>query len=529
MSVLKRLPIYMVLLAAAAITIGMMFPTRVVPASAPGAEFSAERAILHLPQIAGMPHPQRSDAQVAVRAYLVSELTAMGLEVEVQQSLGLENVIARLPGTDSQGAVLVLAHYDSVHGSAGAGDNGSGVSVLLEIMRALSSSNPPKNDVIALFDDGEELPDPYSGGKVFVKENALMKDVRIAISLDTAVNGPISTNEVGPDNGVLVGALARAYTNGAWTSFSGGGGYDSTPFREAGIQVYALESNYPFWQQHTAYDTIDLVKPATVQQMGEQTLALVKELDTRDLADTRSADQTFFPVLQLWLVHYPESLSLPLAVAAACLLIAAIWLLLWRKMISWRGIGIGFAMIVVLVVIAVLIVSAIVPQFPKMFGWNTAGWPEWPEVIPPNAVLICGVLALLLFVLTLGGYLLVRRWIGRADLSVIGLVPFSIPAVAVSLLMPRGAYLFIWPVLIGAAGWVAVGILGKKHAGWSLDMAAGLAALPWMVLVMPFFPGIVMSDGLKSLAILAAIEVLLLAVALPAFDLLLVKRKANKP
>jgi len=72
-----------------------------------------------------------------------------------------------------------------------------------------------------------------------------MADVRVAISLDSAVRGPIVTNETGPRNGWLVQALARAYTGGDWTSLSGGGGYDYSRFREAGIQGLALEDNYP--------------------------------------------------------------------------------------------------------------------------------------------------------------------------------------------------------------------------------------------------------------------------------------------
>jgi hypothetical protein len=63
---------------------------------------------------------------------------------------------------------------------------------------------------------------------------------------------------------------------------------------------------------------------------------------------------------------------------------------------------------------------------------------------------------------------------------------------------------------------------------WSQDLAATLAALPLVVLLLPFIPGIVMSDGMKSLEILAVIEVLLLAVILPAIDGLLVRQPAHK-
>jgi putative aminopeptidase FrvX len=170
----------------------------------------------------------------------------MGLEVEVQQTRGLENVVARLRGSDPTGAIVILSHYDTVSYSPGAGDNGSAVSALVEVSRALAAGPAPRNDIIILFDDGEEYPDNFAGTRAFVREHPWMEDVRVAISIDTAVAGPISTNEVGPNNGWLVDVLAEAYTGGAWTSFSGGGEYNSTPFRDAGYLVLALEDNYPF-------------------------------------------------------------------------------------------------------------------------------------------------------------------------------------------------------------------------------------------------------------------------------------------
>jgi hypothetical protein len=271
-----------VLLLLAIPALAMLFPRSVTPASTPMDVFSGERAMIHLPIIASEPHPQGSPAQARVRDYLVGQLTDMGLEVEVQRTAGLENVVARLRGTDSTGAIVILAHYDTVSFSNGAADNSSTVAALLEIMRSLSAGPAPLNDVIALFDDGEEEPDIFAGTKAFVREHPWMSDVRVAISIDTAVAG-LLTNEVGPENnGWLVQALARAYTGGAWMSFSGGGEYNSTPFREAGILVLALEDNYPFKEKHTREDLPGIIQAGSVQQMGEQVLSIVRELGGLD-------------------------------------------------------------------------------------------------------------------------------------------------------------------------------------------------------------------------------------------------------
>jgi acetylornithine deacetylase/succinyl-diaminopimelate desuccinylase-like protein len=50
-----------------------------------------------------------------------------------------------------------MAHCDSVAPAPGATDDGSGVVTLLETLRALRSGTPPRNDLVIVFTDGEEL------------------------------------------------------------------------------------------------------------------------------------------------------------------------------------------------------------------------------------------------------------------------------------------------------------------------------------------------------------------------------------
>jgi hypothetical protein len=45
---------------------------------------------------------------------------------------------------------MLVAHYDSVPRGPGASDDGHGVAVLLETLRALKSAAPLRNDVIFL-------------------------------------------------------------------------------------------------------------------------------------------------------------------------------------------------------------------------------------------------------------------------------------------------------------------------------------------------------------------------------------------
>ena len=517
----------LVLLLVAIPAVGVLFPRRVTSADAPADQFSGERAMSHLAMIASVPHPQGSPAQARVREYLAGQLTGMGLEVEIQQARGVENVVAQLPGSNPSGTILILSHYDSANRSPGAGDNGSGVCALLEVLRALVDGPAPRNNILALFDDGEELPDPFSGAKAFVTKSPWMPDVRVAISLDTAVAGTISINESGPENGWLMAALDRSFTGGAWTSMSGGGNYDSTPFRNAGILILALESNYPFWQKHTSKDLPEIVRPASVQQMGEQTLAIARELGELDLKDPRGKQETFFSLPLLGFAHYPESWAAWLAIYAGILFAVALILAFRAHWVSLKGLSISLGSILATAALSAIGTGSVWPHLPELTGWETSRWPDWPEVIPPYGGVIDMVFALLIFGLAVVGYVFARRWSTRVDYALAGLAPFLLVAVATGFAFPRGAYIFTWPVMISSLGWIVGFFARRKSKRWSVDLALTGAATMMIVFILPFLPGIVMADGMKSLAILAGVEALILGVILPVADSLLVRQFAQ--
>ena len=125
------------------------------------------------------------------RAYLVAELRAMGAKpigesfvvpVTLRARAGSDttgaNIVARIPGKNSSGPVLVLsAHYDHLgvrNGEVfnGADDDASGCVALLTIAERLLRE-PPDHDVILAFFDAEES--GMVGSKAFVK---LMQQVR---------------------------------------------------------------------------------------------------------------------------------------------------------------------------------------------------------------------------------------------------------------------------------------------------------------------------------------------------------------
>ena len=132
-----------------------MAPTAPAGPGAPAEAFSAARAMTHISAIADDPRPVGSAQHGEAKAYLLDQLVSLGWRTEVQESIGtfdfgvngtqsiaaVANLIATKPGAASTGTVVLTAHYDTVAGSPGAGDDGIGVGVLLETARALSTAD----------------------------------------------------------------------------------------------------------------------------------------------------------------------------------------------------------------------------------------------------------------------------------------------------------------------------------------------------------------------------------------------------
>lgn len=90
---------------------------------------------------------ERYDALVAAAAFIENSLRRGGYQVSRQgyalHGQDFDNLIAELSGSASASEILVIgAHYDTVFGSPGANDNGSGVAALLALARRLARRRP---------------------------------------------------------------------------------------------------------------------------------------------------------------------------------------------------------------------------------------------------------------------------------------------------------------------------------------------------------------------------------------------------
>jgi len=106
--------------------------------------------------------------------YVAREFESLGYDVRRQsficQRVEVANVIAGNP--DPKGYYLLGAHFDTVSGSPGADDNGSGVAVLLEVARLTRGAPTHKPWAFVGFTT-EEPPvffGPYMGSRVYAKK-----------------------------------------------------------------------------------------------------------------------------------------------------------------------------------------------------------------------------------------------------------------------------------------------------------------------------------------------------------------------
>ena len=322
-----------------------MAPTGPVAADAPADVFSAGRALRHIEAIADSPRPVGSAQHAEARAYLVGVLRSLGWRTEVQESVGkfdfggdgtqnmaaVANVIATKPGSNAIGTVLLAAHYDTVAGSPGAADDGIGVGVLLETARALNAAGALRNDVVILLTDAEE--DGLHGAEAFVREQAEALGPTVVLNHEArGASGAPITYRMSSPNGELLDALSKASGASADSSAEAifetlPNNSDFTPFVQAGLDGYDTGIMADGAYYHSPLDDPTHLSAASLQQMGETTLELTRELASTDLAAVAEGDEEIVTTFPWGLFRYPQGLEVPLAVGTLFLTVVLVWLL----------------------------------------------------------------------------------------------------------------------------------------------------------------------------------------------------------
>ncbi|MGO9471027.1 MAG: M20/M25/M40 family metallo-hydrolase [Isosphaeraceae bacterium] len=506
-------------------------PPAALAVDAPDGMFSAGRAQRHVVEIARAPHPTGSAEAERVRKVLLKELAQLALEPQVQTPRDLDsqvrNVLARLPGQGPPGkkALMLCAHYDSVATGPGAGDNASGVAVMLETLRALKAGPPLDRDVIVLFDDGEE--DGLLGALVFVEEHPWAREVGVVINVDARGNsGPSMMFETSDENGWLIHEYSQAVLHPLATSASVDvyhmfpNSTDLTVFKQAGMAGLNFAFSAGLVYYHTPEDTAENLDPRTLQHQGENVLAMARRLGQRDLDAPKHADLIYTSILGRFVLSYPMSWALPLAVTTAFFFLAVLVIGLRTERVRLDDVAVGASMVLVAMGVSLLASGLL---FGLGFLWNVLGIVFYGIRVPwlKFDVPILTGCAILTATVTLA----VKGWTTEAR----SLLAFSLGAlswwVALTLIsalwLPGGSYLFVWPSIFGVLS-LGFSIGARQVTAVSRTVTLGCAT-PVLVLFPPLLRNMFEALSLDFAAPGMILVVLFLGSMLPAFEPLIVR------
>lgn len=490
--------------------------------------FSAGRAVRHLSVIAEKPHPMGTEAHRAVQDYLVKQLSEAGLEPQVQAATtvtdkgpplevaAVANVVARLKGTSTGKAVLLVAHYDSVLTSFGASDDGMAVASLLETLRALKTGAPLKNDVIILFTDGEE--NGLLGARAFVDEHPWAKDVGVVLNFDARGNsGPVLMFETTENNGWLIEQLAEASPYPTAHSLS----YeiyrllpndtDMTVFRRAGLPGLNFANIDGINHYHTPLDNVAGVDQDSMQHQGSYALALTRHLGNQDLTQTKARNAVYFDLFGRFLVHYSSAWVIPLTLLVSALFIALLIVGLRKQKLTIRGIAVGFGSLFVSILVAALFGGLL---------WKGVWMLRSSLEATQSRLLLLGFLALAIAA-TLVVYGFVRNRVSLPDLATGALLWWFVLMHVTTFTLPGATFIFHWPLLFSLIGlaWILLAPADKTRSLLNLVILS-ICALPAIVLMAPVIYQIFVGLTLNWSMVVIALMVLLFGLLLPHLRLI---------
>lgn len=189
-----------------------------LPPTAPGSPVNGTRALASLQRIS-FPRPVASVARDQALAMVEQEAKAAGAQVTRQKGVVADaaarafvfadDVVAVMPGVHPERAarVLIVAHADSVANVCGAGDDGFGVAIALETLRALKGPAPADGDVVVAI-TGQEEESVVAGGALW---NRSPERADVVINLDSGgTQGPFTLYQTRGGSAPLGLALMRA-------------------------------------------------------------------------------------------------------------------------------------------------------------------------------------------------------------------------------------------------------------------------------------------------------------------------------
>ena len=470
---------------------GVLIALPAVPDAPQPGRFDANRAAARLERILGdgTPHPIDSAAEDALRVRLVAEMRAVGLEPRVADDFACNgigrgryvacartrNLVATI-GPDTGRRLLLAAHYDSTFAGPGAADDGIGVATLLEVAAQLRGARLAR-PVSFLLTDGEEM--GLIGARAFHARDPLAGEVDSLLNFEArGVTGPAIMFETSRPNGRAIAAFAaaapRPLANSLTTDLYGlipnstdVAVFDARPWTILNFAIIGNETRY-----HSAGDTLAALDRRSLQHMGDQALALSREL-AAGAPGTASGERLYMDLLGRKLVTLPLGFGLGLgAVLLLFFLIEAV-----RRGALRRPFG--------AMAIAFVGAPALAWVGQALLGILRAGdyWRGHPIVTDLSvyaSAIAAGLIALAL----------IAPDAERTKLRAAFWFVFMLAGAAIATIAPGGAVFFLAPPLVAALGMA----IGRRRPA----VETGAAWLAIGLLYLSFGPALALFEELMS-------------------------------
>lgn len=344
-------------------------------------DFSSERALDYLKEVAKEPHPMGSPANKKVRDYIVKYFQEIDVPVEIQSKpvkdirdekyaaeLGtetVENIIAKIPGTSGDdNAILLTAHYDSVTKAPGASDDGYGVVTIMETARALKQMQAPKNTIYFVLTDGEEP--GLLGASAFKDRTDVLNKVSVMFNFEARGNAGVPILFETSSNDLKLVQLYKktvpypiAYSFASEMYKRMPNDTDFTEFKVTRKLGYNFANMNGLEAYHAETDRVENSNEGTIRHFGSYAFPLVKKymmMDEKEFQalEESESDAIYFPLMKKTLVVYSEKVVIPLMVVLLVLTAAIFFYSFKKQVIQIKGFALSFfAMIGSLVAIFV--------------------------------------------------------------------------------------------------------------------------------------------------------------------------------
>ncbi len=524
---LKKIIALILIIVAIYWSFSVLLPSNISKLDTPKNQFSTERALVHLKEITKAPHYLGSSEHAIVRNYIVKQLDILGFETDTQIGFSMsqwgnlskpKNIIAKYKGQENGKALVLLTHYDShPHSSFGASDAGSGVVTILEGLRAfLSENTQPKNDIIVVVTDGEEL--GLNGADIFVNQHPWAKNAGLVLNFEARGSGGpsymlIETNQ---GNAELMKHFVAANPEFPVANSLAYSIYkmlpndtDLTRFREDGnIDGFNFAFIDDHFDYHTALDTYDRLDRNTLEHQGTYLMPLLQYFTEANLSSVKSTeDYIYFNVPLFKTVIYPFAWIFPMLILA---ILGFIGLLIYgfkREAFIGSEISRGFA------AFFITLFSSAAIGFGLWFLIKQL-YPEYNEILHGftyNGHLYILAFAFLAITICFGVYHKVYKPQNTASLFIAPLFFWLVICTAIAFYLP-GASFFIIPVFFGL---ITLFVLIRQNKPNLILLA--LLGFPVLTIMSPFIKMFPVGLGLKILFVSCILVVLIFGMLVSLF------------